>query len=525
MTGLRWLDPVVVVAYMVGVTLVGVWFSRKQTSTEEYFVAGRSVPSWAMGLSLLATLISSVTFVAYPGSSYGGDWSQLVPGFMALAVVAIGGMVIIPFYRHAVGMSTYEYFERRFGRPTRIYASLAFLLAHFAKMAFVYYLMALTINSIMGWPVTYVIVISAAVTIFYSLIGGFEAIIWTDVIQVFVCWIGVAFTLYYLLAFPGGGSAVLQLAWDNNKFSLGNPEMTLSKPTILVLGIYGVFWFLQRYTADQTIVQRYLVAKTDRSAMKGVALGAVMTIPVWTVFMLLGTCTWGYYKITQEALPAYITKADQVFPHFVATHLPPGIAGLFLASLLGAAMTMLASDLNSIAVVGVEDYYRTWRPNSTDRQRLMMGKSLVMIAGLISAAGGFVLSFSTGPALTLYFLSNAIFSSALAGLFFLAFFSSRANRQGVYIGIWASSICTLWAVLTKGAKPIWDLAPYNFKWDDLMIGAVGNVVLIVFGYLASLAFSAWTGSQRDPNAVTVWHWLARRNRHTAQVATGARGAD
>ena len=188
-------------------------------------------------------------------------------------------------------------------------------------------------------------------------------------------------------------------------------------------------------------------------------------------------------------------------------------------------MTMLASDLNSIAVVGVEDYYRVWRPNSTDRQRLMMGKSLVMIAGLISAAGGFVLSFSTGPALTLYFLSNAIFSSALAGLFFLAFFSSRANRRGVYIGIWASSICTLWAVLTKGAKPIWDLAPYNFKWDDLMIGAVGNVVLIVFGYLASLAFSAWTGSERDPNAVTVWHWLARRNGHTAQIATGAGGAD
>jgi SSS family solute:Na+ symporter len=187
MTHARWLDLVIVVAYMTGMALAGLRFSRRQTNTETYFVAKRAVSSWAMGLSMLATLISSVTFVAYPGSSYAKDWSLLVPGFLVLGVLILVGSVIIPFYRHAVGMSAYEYFQKRFGRPTRVYASLAFSLAHFSKMGFVFYLMALTINSITGFSIDWVILLAGAVMVFYTLIGGIEAVIWTDVIQAFLC--------------------------------------------------------------------------------------------------------------------------------------------------------------------------------------------------------------------------------------------------------------------------------------------------------------------------------------------------
>src|SRR6266496_1091649 len=127
---LRWVDLVVVLAYMAGMAAIGMRFSRRQTSTETYFLAKRSVPSWAMGLSLLATLISSVTFIAYPGSAYSKHWANLVPGFLVLGVLVLVGSVIIPFYRHVVGMSAYEYFEKRFGRPARVYASVAFSLGH-----------------------------------------------------------------------------------------------------------------------------------------------------------------------------------------------------------------------------------------------------------------------------------------------------------------------------------------------------------------------------------------------------------
>src|SRR5277367_4060968 len=144
-TMIRWPDLAIIVAYMGALIAIGARFSRRQTSTVEYFVARRSVPAWAMGLSLLATLISSVTFIAYPGSAYAGDWSNLVPGLMTAPVVMLVALVIIPFYRRAVGMSAYEYFGKRFGYPARVYSSIAFALGHFSKMGFVFYLLAL-------WP-------------------------------------------------------------------------------------------------------------------------------------------------------------------------------------------------------------------------------------------------------------------------------------------------------------------------------------------------------------------------------------
>jgi SSS family solute:Na+ symporter len=502
----RWPDLAIIVGYVLVLIAIGLRFSRRQTTTEAYFVAKRSVPSWAMGLSLLATLISSVTFVAYPGSSYAGNWSLLVPGFMVIGVLALAGTALIPFYRHVVGMSAYEYFERRFGRPTRTYASLAFLAAHFSKMGFVLYLMALTLNSITGWPIDVVIVVVGAAVICYTLIGGMEGVIWTDVIQAFITWAGVIVCLGYLLFLPPGGpAAVFRVAAEHNKFSLGSADWSLSSPTLLVLTLYGFFWYLQRYSADQTVVQRYLVAKSDRGALRGVSLGALLCVPVWALFMLVGTCTWAFYQLSGEALPKFITKSDQIFPHFVATHLPVGVAGVFMASLIGASMTMLASDLNSLSVVCIEDFYRLLRPAALDARRLRAAKSVVAVVGALAAVTAIALAHMRGGALSLWFAVSAIVSGGLAGLFLLAFLSRRANRRGVYCGIAASLAVTIWAVLTKGKQPLVNLGGYNFPWDDLMIGAVGHVALIVVGYAASLLFN-----EPHDESMTLWAWLKRR---------------
>ena len=519
MTGARWLDLAVILLYMSALVVVGLRFRRRQTSTEAYFIAKRSIPAWAMGLSLVATLISSITFVAYPGSSYAKDWSLLVPGFLVVGVLILVGSVIVPFYRHAIGLSAYEYFEQRFGRPARVYASLAFTLAHFSKMGFVFYLMALTINSMTGWNIDFVIAVVCAVMICYTLAGGMEAVIWTDVIQAFITWAGVLVCLGYLLFLPPGGpAAVFRTAAQAGKFSLGSPAMDLSLPTIPVLILYGFFWYLQRYTADQTVVQRYLVAKSDRAAVKGVALGATLCIPIWTLFMLIGTCTWSFYRLSGEQLPGFITKADQVFPYFIATHLPTGVAGLFMASLIGAAMTMLASDLNCLATVGVEDFYRALRPHASDRDRLRVAKTMVAAIGATAAATALVLAHAKGNALSMWFAVSAIVSGGLAGLFLLAFLSRRATSRGAYVGIGASLAFTVWAVLTRGPKPWINLAPYNFPWDDLMIGAVGHVGLVVVGYLASLALPSGVRSKDGLHAVTLWDWLdARRVRKAADT--------
>ncbi len=197
-------DVIIIAVYLITLVAIGLRMSRGQKTTDKYFVADRSVPGWAAGLSLLATIITSVTFIAYPGAAYSGDWTLLVPGIMFVAVIAMIGPVVVPFFRHVVTMSVYEYFGKRFGRTVRMYSSFAFATGHFAKMGFVFYLLALSVSGITGWPIVTIIVVLGVITIFYTFIGGLEAVIWTDVLQGFVLWTGVAVTIGFLLFSPQG---------------------------------------------------------------------------------------------------------------------------------------------------------------------------------------------------------------------------------------------------------------------------------------------------------------------------------
>jgi SSS family solute:Na+ symporter len=452
MSNLRWLDALIILFYLAAVALIGLRFARRQDSTDAYFVARRSVPHWAMGISLFATIISSITFIAYPGSAYAGNWNELVPGFMALAVLALAGAVIIPFFRQAVGMSAYEYFGHRFGYGARAYSALAFVAGHFSKMGFVLYLLALTGNSITGWNVYVTIVAAGLITVLYTLIGGLEAVIWTDVIQGFIMCLGIIVVLGFLMVLmPGGAPAAFSLAWEKHKFSLGTLDLDLGqKNSIWVMSLYGLFWYLQKYGADQTVVQRYLVAKSDRGALKGVALGILLCIPTWTLFMLIGTLVWAYYQLSGESLPPQVDKADEVFPHFLTTKIPPGLAGIFIAALFAAGMSTLSSDLNCLSAVGVEDYYRKLRPNASDRQRLTVGKLLVGLCGLTAIAIAALIAWKSERVLSLYYAVSSIISGGLAGLFALAFFSRRANERGVWCGLVAALFFTGWATLTSG---------------------------------------------------------------------------
>ncbi len=507
MSNLRLPDLIIVVLYMASMVYIGIRFARRQTSTETYFVAQRSIPSWAMGISLFATIITSVTYVAYPGSAYAGDWSNLVPGFLIVLVLMLVGAVIVPFYREAVGMSAYEFFGKRFGKPARLYSALAFALAHFSKMGFIFYTLALVVSSMTGWPLDQVILWVGAITIFYSLIGGLEAVIWTEVVQGILKSTGALICLGYLFLYtPGGPSAAFRVAWDNDKFSLGSTAFDFTKPTIVVLICYGFFWYLQKYVADQTVVQRYLVAKSHREALRGIRLGALLCIPVWALFMLVGTMLWSFYKLTGEPLPAHITKADQVFPHFLTTHIPAGMAGLFIAALMAAAMSGLASDLNCLAVVCVEDFYGFFRKGSSDRRRLNIAKIIVGITGMSAVATGLLLAHTRGTALTMWFTVSSIASGGLAGMFLLAFLVKRANRQGLYIGILACILFTAWATLTSGAQPVLDLAPFKWGLHDFMIGVIGHLVLLTVGYLASWFFPP----EREVTGMTVWEWMKAR---------------
>jgi SSS family solute:Na+ symporter len=325
---------------------------------------------------------------------------------------------------------------------------------------------------------------------------------------------GVVVVIGVLLAImPGGVSAAFQLASDHHKMSLGSFNFNLSaNDNFWVMLFYGAFWYLQKYAADQTLVQRYLVAKSDREAFKGVALGAILCVPAWLAFMLVGTLLWAYYQLSSETLPAHLigpngkVLSDQVFPYFLTTKIPAGLGGIFIAALCSAAMSSLSSDLNCLSAVVVEDYYRRFSPQSNDPQQLFVGKIIVGFGGTIAIAVAMYIAQKGDSALGLYYAATAIVSAGLAGMFLLAFFSRRANRQGLWIGIICALAFTAWATLTGGKSPMLHLG-WSYTWPTVMVGVIAHLIVLVVGYLSSLAFPP---DENLKTEWTFWGWMKTR---------------
>lgn len=512
---LHWIDYTVVGCYLTVIVCMGLYFSRKQTSTDEYFAGGRAIPAWAIGLSLLATLISSVTFLAYPGEGFNGNWIRLVQGLAVPLVLICIVWFIVPIYRHVIGLSAYEYFEKRFGYFARLYSSLAFIMAHFTKMGTVFYLLAMALASITGMNTYHMILGLGALTILYTLLGGIEAVIWSDVIQgVILVGGGLICVAVLLLGPTQSPGEVLQYAWDNNKMSVGPFGCDFTRLTFIVMALNGVFYAITKYGTDQTIVQRFLVAKSDKGAIRAALMGTFLCVPVWTLFIFIGTLLWAYYQLGTAQLPEGIA-GDKVFPHFIMTQLPPGITGLILAALISAAMSSLDSDLNCLAAVGVEDFYKRFKPQATDKQSLVLGRVIVVISGLCAiGVASLYVHFGGQAVLGTVFALYAIFSGGIAGIFFLAFFTTRANRKGVYVGIATCMLFTAYALLTSAKfdlggpekRLILDFGKYNFTHHKYMLGVYSHLVLFFVGYVASCCFK----QDKDIRDLTLYGWLANK---------------
>lgn len=475
---------------------ISIRFARKQTDTDSYFKGRGAIPAWAVGMSILATLISSITFLAYPGSGFSSNWILLVQGLMVPLTLMFFISFVVPLYRKVIRLSAYEYFEQRFGFGARLYASLAFFLAHFSKMGTVFYLIALAFAKMTGIGTVEMIWILGALIILITLIGGIEAVIWMDVIQGFVLIAGGLITLGIIIySTTGGINAILEVAQENDRTGFGPYTFDWTSLTFFVMAINGVFYAIQKYGTDQTIVQRYLTAKSDKDAVNASLMGVFLSVPVWALFMFIGTALFAYYQISGDLLPEGI-RADAVFPHFIMTQLPVGVVGLVLAGLLAAAISSLDSDLNCLSAIFMEDYYLRFRPKTNPKKQLLLSKLVVLVAGIASILIALYYVGQGGEGvLGVVFKLYAIFSGGIAGLFLLGIFSSRANRNGTYVGIVASIMFTSYAVLTSTTlsfsgedRLILDLGSWNFTHHKYMLGVYSHLVLFGVGYLASLLF-------------------------------------
>jgi solute:Na+ symporter, SSS family len=511
---LHWLDYVVILLSLIVSVYVGVYYSKRQKSTTNYFAASGSIPSWAVGMSILATLVSSITFLAYPGEGFSSNWIRLVQGLMVPLVLVFLVWFIVPLYRKVIGISAYEYFEKRFGFFARVYGSLGFILAHFSKMGTVFFLLALAIASMTGIDTFAVILVIGTIVIVITLIGGIEAVIWLDVIQGFMLIGGGIIALLVLLFTPEGGpSAVWTTAMENGRIGFGPFDWDFVNLTFWVMAINGIFYAIQKYGTDQTIIQRYLTAKSEKGAIRAALMGVLLSVPVWALFMFIGTALFSYYQLTPASLPEGM-RPDAVFPQFIMTGLPIGVTGLIVAALIAAAISSLDSDLNCLSAVGVEDYYKRFRPNSTDEQQLHMGKLFVLISGIgaVGVASIYLLAGNTGV-LGVVFTLYAIFSGGIAGMFLLGLFSKRANKQGLYIGVAACVLFTAWAVLSStpfeidGTKvKLIDMGDWNYSHHKYMLGVYSHFVLFIVAYIASFFFKG----KEVPENLTIYKWIELR---------------
>lgn len=493
-THLHLLDYIIIIIFLLITLYFGFRFAKRQKTTKSYFSANGKIPAWAIGMSILATLISSITFLAYPGEGYSSNWILLVQGFM-VPIVLLGTIwFIVPLYRKVIGLSTYEYFEKRFGSFARYYTSLGFSLTHFSKMGTVFFLLAQALASMTGANTILIISIIGFVIIVLALLGGIEAVIWLDVIQGFMLFgCGIACLIIILYSVHGGPAAVWHIAQANGRTGFGPYTFNFKKLTFIVMAINGIFYAIQKYGTDQTIVQRYLAAKSDKSAIRASLMGVLLLVPVWSLFMFIGTALYVYYQ--QNPLPANM-RPDAIFPYFIVSKIPVGVVGLIISSLVSAAICSLGADLNCLAAVGLEDYYKRLRPNKTDKEYLKAGRWMVVAAGigaLLIAA--LYLSAGNEGVLGIVFTLYAIFSGGIAGIFLLGLFSARANRQGVTIGIIVCILFTAYSFLTstkiglgKNKSLLLDMGDYNFTHNKLMLGVYSHLIVIVVGYIASLFF-------------------------------------
>ncbi len=506
MNSLGFVDYLVVLLYLAGMAAIGAWTSRRQTTTKEYFIADQKIPAFAVGFTLMATTVSSVTFVAIPGSVFARDWWQMLYMLMAALSVAFVVLLVVPFYRRVVRMSAYEYLEQRFGYGARLYGSAGFVILRIADLGFTLYLTAVAVNVIAGWDIGWVVVGVGLFTLIYTLVGGIEAAIWTSVAQGVIFLGGALLILGVLFFVPAGGPlVVLSDAFAAGKFGLGNFEMSwkslfADEATAWIFMAAGFLHFSRYYVTEQSAIQRYLVARTDKEAQQGVALGILTTVPTWFTFALIGACLWAFYDLTPYDLPAQVVEQpDNILPYFISTQLPTGLIGLILAALLSSAMSSVSADLNSVATVATQDFFARFRPETTDRVRLFFGRLAVLGGGILSTGAAFLLTLTRSTAAyEIVVVSVSIIAGGMLGLFALGFLCRRTTRSGAYAGIIVCLLFVSWATLTG---PLGVNLGVNFTMNSILIGVFSHFVLFGVGYLGSLLLG---GYKPDLSGLTVW---------------------
>ena len=482
-----WKDYAVLVLYLLLMIGIGIWTSRHQESTNDYFRGGQKIPGWATGLSIFGAKLSAITFIGIPAKTYATNWTYFILLMTIIMVMPLVIRFFIPFYRKLNVTSAYEYLEKRFSYPSRLLASLLFILLQLGRMGIVLLLPSIALSVVTGIPVATSILIMGGVSIFYTVLGGVEAVIWTEVVQVIIL-LGGALLSLILLPLHLNTHNVWQNLAANGKLKLIDLHFDLSSPTLWVVLIGGLALNLTVYGTDQTVVQRYLTTKDEKTAANSLRLGAWLTLPSTILFFSLGTLLYLFYQQHPEKVNIALDAQDTIFPWYIVSELPAGVSGLVITAIFAAAMGSLNGSVNAVSTVFVNDLYRKYLPGKSEKNYLLAARIATLAVGIFGT--GIALVMADTGIVSLWDQFNTIlglFTGGIAGLFVLGIFSRRANAFGAVAGLVAGGFFQYFI--------------YRHTHANLLLYALtGLVSCAVCGYLFSLA----GGRQKNISGLTIY---------------------
>ncbi len=507
MKGLPVFDLAIIFIYLVGMILVGVYFSRKNKNSEQFTKASGLIPGWAIGLSIYATFLSSNTFLGVPGKSFGGNWNAFVFSISMPLAAWVASKYFVPFYRNTGEISAYTHLEKRFGAWARVYAVVCFLLTQLARMGSIFFGIALSLQALTGYSMQMIMIVMGICIIVYTVLGGIEAVIWTEVVQAIVKTLGALLILYLIITnMPGGVSKIVEIGKSADKFSLGSFKFDFVGSSFWVVLLYGFFINLNNFGMDQNYIQRYHTASSSKAASKSIWLCVWLYIPASLLFFIIGSCLYAYYEVNPELvqsikhqvaierLPLHASATevlkvqnalvpsdygDKIMPHFMVTKIPVGLVGLIVSAILSAAMSTISSGMNASATVfSVDIYKRYFKPGITEKQNLSLLHLATVGFGLLGMIAGIAM-IGVKSILDVWWELSGIFAAGMLGLFLLGIISRQSKNHEAITATIIGIAVIIWMTFSSLLPPEYEV--FRNPLHKNMIIVIGTLTIFLTG--------------------------------------------
>lgn len=506
-TTLSALDIFILVVFAASITGIGLYFTRLQKTTKDYFLGGKNIPWWAVTISIVAAETSAATVIAAPAWAYdpkGGSmvFLQLTFGYLMARILI--ALIFVPTLLRKEYFSVYNYLQDRFGPSARSIAGLVFFFTRCLASGIRIYIPAIIIQQMIpSLAFHYCVIISVGIGLLYTSFGGFRAVVWTDLLMFCIYWLGGLLAILTVLHYIPL-SRVMEIASEGGKFRLFNFDIFNFKENYTILSgfIGGTFLSMATHGTDQSIAQKLLACRNKTDSQRAIIGSGVIIIPQFVFFLLLGVFLFAFYKI--QGFPA-LEKTDRILPHFIVTTMPHGLIGLIIAAILAASMSTTSNEMLSLTNISINDFYRRiFRPQATEKETLIVSKIMLVIWCIILVFIAFLPKLlPEWRLLDICLAIPSLFYGSLLGVFLLGFLTKRATETGAIIGALLGLIVVL-AVALPPQLASWfpQSMPAFFKtypkiafpwWCPL-----GTLTTMISGYLLSLIL---TGAKRQkPNA-------------------------